>query len=338
MQTDTDYDKNYDVVLSLYDLTDPYIRHAAATIVSIASNTNNHIRIHLLYDKKESAKDQDLCERNKRRFESLENKYNISLYFHEVRVPEWFLNIPAMKKYHVGTLLRLFIPDTLTKVDKVLYLDCDVIVNLDIVELWNLDITGLPLAACLDKDFPSSLGLKYSIPKIKKIYDNTGYSCRYFNAGVLLLNLEYLRRHIPLCKFASEYLTKTPYSPFSDQDILNAYAMGKYCIMDEKYNKFSHYINKDDKNCIIHYCSSKKPWNEYSGEVDDYYWKYFINTPWAENKIEFINFIRDAPNVNTTFKLLSKKPINTQIIHLIKMTKLALLHLKDEIQTFVSYL
>ncbi|MBQ8692167.1 MAG: hypothetical protein IJ520_03390, partial [Synergistaceae bacterium] len=48
----------------------------------------------------------------------------------------------AEQKLTAGALYRLFMPEVLSGLDKVIYLDCDIVVNMDIAELWDIDLGG----------------------------------------------------------------------------------------------------------------------------------------------------------------------------------------------------
>ena len=50
-----------------------------------------------------------------------------------------------------GAYIRLFLGECLKDIDKVLYLDCDVIVNDSLKELWNIDISNYALAGIRDR-------------------------------------------------------------------------------------------------------------------------------------------------------------------------------------------
>lgn len=57
-------------------------------------------------------------------------------------------------------------------------------------------------------------------------------------------------------------------------------------------------------DCIIHYASSEKPWKRYKGELDDYYWQYLVETPWAKNKQQLISYVREAPVISRCYLAL----------------------------------
>ena len=72
------------------------------------------------------------------------------------------------------------------EVDKVLYLDCDIVILGDISEYWNTDMSNYSVA-CVE-DIGSNEDERYDILKYDKSFS-------YFDAGVLLINLRYWREH-----------------------------------------------------------------------------------------------------------------------------------------------
>lgn len=94
--------------------------------------------------------------------------------------------------FSIGTLYRLKIADILSSLDKVLYLDSDVIVTQDISGLWNTDITNYYCAAVKDAKSTRS---KFSN---KRHFKKMGIDPnKYFNAGVILFNLKKSKRVYP---------------------------------------------------------------------------------------------------------------------------------------------
>ena len=89
------------VVLSIWDLTDTYNRHASVTMISILENTQRPVCFHLLYDKRESDKDLECAERNRQRYLEIGKKYNSEILFHHVEVPESALKNKLLKIYTV---------------------------------------------------------------------------------------------------------------------------------------------------------------------------------------------------------------------------------------------
>ncbi|KAI0352755.1 glycosyl transferase [Trametes cingulata] len=104
-------------------------------------------------------------------------------------------------------------------VERVLYLDADVLVRGDLGELWKTDLQGKPLAAAVDVGFP--MGHE----RVERVL--------YFNAGVLLMDLTAIRRNFhALCALAAERKD----SKMQDQDALNALFEGKWLPLSLKWN------------------------------------------------------------------------------------------------------
>ena len=148
-------DENHiQVSLSPWNLTDDYNRHAGVTLLSFLDHCpkNTKITIHLLYDEKISIGKEKETEYNKQCYQKISDRYNCELIYHHVDLPEWVNDIPAVKKWTPGTMMRLCLPDLLPDVEKILYLDCDMVVQTDIGKLWETPLGNNPLAACLDTD------------------------------------------------------------------------------------------------------------------------------------------------------------------------------------------
>lgn len=192
-------------------------------------------------------------------------------HFRAVRVePERFAKLPMHQRWSVETYYRLLIaellPDT---VQKVLYLDVDVIIDGSIDALYETDIQGYYLAACRDiheRIDVRMLNLKW----------NRNIDIDYFNAGVMLLNLPLIRKNITFDSYM-EALKKCQYElPYMDQDLLN-YTMGERAYIFEN-DVFNHVAAPGDpmgSSIIYHYGTPDKPWKIKKDEP--YYqmwWKY----------------------------------------------------------------
>ena len=181
-----------------------------------------------------------------------------------------------------ATLLRLKLPSLLKDVDRVVYLDCDLVVLKDITPLYDTDLLGLPLAACLDfwltggPPFPPIAGWGVRewhkfLSEVVRIDDHKAY----FNAGVLVMDLERLR-NTSLIQSADEFLEQTNYrTVYLDQDALNHAANGAFVRLDSRWNFFGNRRKSDSDNAdrqistsrshsdpwIIHYAGPNKPWS-----------------------------------------------------------------------------
>ena len=149
---------------------------------------------------------------------------------------------------------RIF-PDT---VSRVLYLDCDILVLDDLRALWETDLEGHVLGAVLDR-IDSQLKnqtIRLPVPRVRD----------YFNAGVLLIDLDQWRK-LQVVETALQYLQRCPGSPYSDQDALNFACDGVWKKLDSRWNYLA-YDEKFDvselagehKPGIVHFTTWNKPW------------------------------------------------------------------------------
>jgi hypothetical protein len=106
------------------------------------------------------------------------------------RMPEdvlerFHLNRPNLSK---AAFARLLAPSILADVDRVLYLDSDVLVTGDIVELWRCDLGGLPLGAVRD---PLFVYLGQDVRNCRQFGISPLH--HYFGTGVMLMDLRQWR-------------------------------------------------------------------------------------------------------------------------------------------------
>ena len=179
--------------------------------------------------------------------------------------------------YGIVHCLRLNISNILVNVDKLLYLDCDVIVTNSLKELFEMDINDNYVIAVEDGNLNSVLSYK----KMNGLTENN----TYFNSGMLMINNRlWINDNIDQ-KFYDDYL-KYGITSYADQDILNRVLKDKVIITDIKWNFLSYKkIHNSAPNIsevnIIHYVSNK-PWTENisKGFFADEFWKYYQLTPW----------------------------------------------------------
>lgn len=170
------------------------------------------------------------------------------------------------------TYYRLFLAEILPQeLDKVLYLDGDVIVRHSLLPLWNTNIEEKAVAAAYDC---SSGRIEY--------YNRLKYPFElgYFNAGVLLINLKYWREHQVLNDFISYMENHADSIRCHDQDVLNVVFRCRKVTVPLKYNFQHPFLLKkcDDYDywkleqevlearedpCIVHFTCRWKPWRIY---------------------------------------------------------------------------
>ena len=124
------------------------------------------------------------------------------------------------------------LPDLLSEdVHKAIYLDCDMIINHSIEELWNIDLTGYAIAAV------KQIGFGYEAERL-------GYPIKYgyFNAGMNVLNLDYFREHNVSQQLIDYIAENSNLIKFHDQDALNGVLYDKTVHVMPQWNMTSSSI------------------------------------------------------------------------------------------------
>ncbi len=171
-------------------------------------------------------------------------------------------------------------------VQKVLYMDVDIVIKQSIKELYDTDVTGYYMAAIEDPDNPLkyTLGLKADEP--------------YFNSGIMVINLERWRT-TQLNLLLSDFLIKNEaIIQFWDQDAFNVVCKGQWKPLLPKFNvqTFMFFMKEDAltytlkdvteavKNpVILHYTGRSKPWEYMTFHPrKNVYYEYLLQTPWKD--------------------------------------------------------
>lgn len=233
-----------------------------------------------------------ISEKNKAKFEHLKKIKDCDINFFKID-DERFKNLylPEKKGYlSIAAYLRFVISSLFRGIDKILYLDCDVIATTSLEELYNTDIEDF--YAAMVKDTSSEENCERLQFKNDEIY---------YNSGVILMNLK---------KWREDNLEQTLFSTIDegldDQDILNIAMKGKIKTLEPKWNwqgKAKYYPKGEKYPNLIHFITAYKPWR--TGSRRGYNKEYFKNlklTPW--NNIYEQYFSRYFPNISRDRKYL----------------------------------
>jgi lipopolysaccharide biosynthesis glycosyltransferase len=148
-------------------------------------------------------------------------------------------NIKINIVYHTSAIFARLILVEMLDIDKILYLDPDIIIKDDVSKLWDLDVSNYVLAAAQDDTIP----------------ERDGYV--YFNSGVMLINLKKWKER-KITRKAIKYVTKN-ITNHTDQDALNNILKGDYLRFSKKWNS-NPISGKRDGLRIMHFLGSEKPW------------------------------------------------------------------------------
>lgn len=202
----------------------------------------------------------------------------------------------------VETYFRLIIPDLMEKYDKVLYLDGDMVANVDVAELHGVELGDLLLAASTDCD---SIGRYYKPERELKQYRDNVLKLQnpdqYFCAGALVMNLKELRKAYSakeLLELAASFEWRQ-----HDQDVLNVIGQGKTKILSPAWDLlrdagnnqympkelYQEFLKAEQDPKIIHYGGKRKPWIYFDVERGEYFWKYAGKTPFYREILSMVN-------------------------------------------------
>ena len=274
-------ENNLEVIPIFFAVDDGYAPFLAVALQSLIENSskNYYYSIKILYT--------NINEQNKKKI----NKYktdNVNIEFVDLNyyIEEVKDKLYTRDYYTKTTYFRLFIPDLYPQYDKALYLDSDIVVLGDIAELYNTNIKGNLVAAVPD-DVIQTIPIfsEYA----EKVVGVANYK-NYFNAGILLMNLDEFRRMKFQDKFL--YLLETvKFTVAQDQDYLNRLCKGRVTLVDKTWNRMPinmEGINEKDIK-IIHYNLSYKPWHFDNILYQEYFWKYAEKTEFAKQIKEIKN-------------------------------------------------
>lgn len=264
-----------------------YAPYSSVVIASIIDhNPEEEITFHLLHTDLTAER----CAIIKSWVESFKGK---KVCFYQMK-KESFADFPIDEHTYLdyGAYIRLYLGECLKQIDKVLYLDCDVIVNGSLCELWNTDISDYAVAGVRDR-----------INDYIRVYNRLDYQmCEgYINSGMMLINLKRWRED-DFFKKAQQLACEKGASVLKnhDQDIINAIYHGQILMLPFRYNLLEYYLYVEEwlyldrkyypeiidacKNpAIIHFCMPQKPWHyECINPFKELYYKYRKKTPWPE--------------------------------------------------------
>jgi lipopolysaccharide biosynthesis glycosyltransferase len=278
-----------DVALCFRDDNGRFFINAYVTLLSVLKNTKEKIIAHILHD--------ETLERGEGRhhLQKLCDAYGHEIQFHHVHNQfdaDTTAALSQIKSRHIGMTYRYYVQD-FVKAEKAVYLDCDVIVNRDLAELYTLPLGDRLFAAVLDTPNPYWKNGKF-VRKYKKLIDHLGFKLEnYINSGVLLMNLDKLRE---LSGSANIFVQKTQAAvnngtvpPFPDQDIINSVAAGVpdgVLLMDTRFNLWHKSLNlglPDLRDTIFHYMT--KP-DKVFFPAHLLWWKYYAMSPFAGDMFE----------------------------------------------------
>jgi len=168
--------------------------------------------------------------------------------------------------YSCSTYYRLFIPELYPELSKALYLDCDLVLQEDVAQLYDLPLGNDLVGAVPD-------GIVGAVEEFKLYVQNRLDMVRaedYFNAGVLLMNLDAMRRWNFADRFL-ELLGRVTFRVGQDQDYLNVLCQGRVRYLGNEWNAMPTGVRVHNPK-LIHYNMDAKPWRRDGVKYEKEFW------------------------------------------------------------------
>ncbi|MDL2214883.1 glycosyltransferase family 8 protein [Dysgonomonas sp. OttesenSCG-928-M03] len=269
---------------------DNYIMPCGIAMISLLENNKGRsVTFHIV--------GMDLKEPSKEKLQLISSRYSdVSVLFYEIAsqlFESYGLSLYNSEYLSFSTYSRLFLGDILPpNINKVLYLDCDIVVPKDLSNLWDINIENYSVGGIPDLCMFNS-----------KASERLGYkdTFQYINAGVLLINLKYWREKKVLNLFLDFYKEKQDKLLFHDQDIINGVLYDTKLVLPIKYNMVDfNFVAKQNivpeykdevyeglqDPVIIHFTASSKPWlKSCIHPLKEEFLKYKSISPWKDEAL-----------------------------------------------------
>lgn len=248
---------------------------------------------------------------------------NISVRFYSSKNLQNHSSLGTKMHMSVETWYRLYLPFILPDYEKIIYIDCDLVVNSNLADLYYTKLGDSLCAATIDlplvglysdnhfvEYFNNELGLKN--PK------------QYLQAGVLLLNLRMFREKYTLDELL-ELATSKDWR-WLDQDVMNVLANDTLKILPQNWNVevnregkrmteikfcsaelFFNYMKARENPYIVHYSGGQKPWASPEMDMAEYFWKYARQSAFYELILYRIMNSKSEAVTNAVYKVVDRR-------------------------------
>lgn len=258
-----------------YGIDNNYARCCASSIASFCfNNPTKNFNFHIMTN--------DLSTTNKKQFEQLAQLYSVNIYIYEINI-DTLAKLPTQTHLPIATYFRFILPLILDNVDKLFYIDADIICLQNADDLFNINLNNNIIGAVPD--------LPWMNKKRNKTLNLQNHI--YFNAGMLIINIDKWNNFNTFAKVLQAIQNEPQKFRYLDQDALNLILTKHIQYLDTKFNCID--INNIDKKNIIllHFAAHPKPWNiafpisKVCNTFNKNLYAYYENqTPWKNTPLE----------------------------------------------------
>lgn len=285
-------------------LNSKYMKYTYVMLTSLFTNQPDaDIHVYLL--------NSDLTASDKKVLSGLEETFHQAIHFIDIDPKMFPEALPVNAVWSLEAYFRLMLADILPEeVDRILYLDVDIIVDKPLDELYFTDFEQSLFCVC--RDMCVSFPANDIRDELFKEHLKKGFT--YFNSGVMLWNISKLRGKYTF-KYYMDLIKQLDYKVLApDQDLLNYAHYNQIKLVDEyRYDLFSRmsyqagvsYSDVKRETAIVHF-AGQKPWKGdfLHYEIEKLWWDYAEKTPlYMELLREFVN---DCISGNTVYETVHK--------------------------------
>jgi len=276
-----------------YASDDRYAQHLGVSISSVLTHSKFSINFYIL--------DGGISEFKKSViFELLNNSPLSKIEFIPVD-NDIFDDFPCSERFTVASYYRCIIHELKPEIDKAIYLDCDVVANCCLEEFFAIDLEEN--YAAVVEDFNILMDERKAVLDLP-------VGSRYFNSGVLLLNLKKIRTDAVFSKILPVLNKYENFLDYYDQDLLNILFFGKVKFVEPWWNVMEIVFRKNGMHCqnrfyknekfkyynnnpkIIHYANRSTLWFDGASQFLHKFWRDYY---WYYKKTKFNSGIRQSP-------------------------------------------
>lgn len=262
------------IAFGLHDKNGNYSVWVGTAMQSVIEHTRAKICFHILHD-------STLNEDNRKKLCQVAERVGDRVLFHYFDEKCFDSICDKVGRFTIGTMFRIMLPEILPELSKIIYLDADLLVARDVEELWKMNIKNCCMMAAPDAGVTKGNAISTVVSSGEVSAD------RYFNAGILYMNLDRIRQKGNLRLQVIEYVNEKENLLFPDQDALNALYTDDVIFLDDSWNYFVICMSLQQKmkveNKIYHYAGAILDMSSLS-EIDFLYYQTIQRTLWGEEE------------------------------------------------------
>ena len=255
-----------------------FAKMCAVSMLSMFENTKEQVIVHIIHN-------STLTQDNHDKFCHIAKNFNQQIEFHDIEKIAWdilskFETVyPTTPEHPEAAWYPFALPKIFPNLEKIISIGTDMVINLDIAELWAYDVSKEVGIAAVP-EILSGMPPTATVPIINGRVKHEDY----FNDDVMLLNLAFVRENLQDIIDSVKFVHDNHYY-CAEQDALNLLYSTKYLKLPRKFNALITYLREKSEQTIgkeiYHLTGSAKPDLNTDDVYNRLYLEYFLKTPYA---------------------------------------------------------